>query len=129
MLALLLSAPLVLGCASSGRAPESDSGSNRNLITRDQLDALPSITARDVIDRLHREWLRGRGGTIQSATGRVYPKVFVDGRPYGEIDVLVVFGTEAIQEIRYISASDATTRFGTGYPGGIINLITRRLPT
>jgi len=51
----------------------------------------------------------------------------VDDRPYGELDVLYGFGTEDLEEIRYISASDATTRFGTGYPGGIINLITRRL--
>jgi hypothetical protein len=114
---------------SGGGSPQQDAGSNRNLITREQLEAMPSTTARDVIDRLHRDWLRGRGGTIQSATGRVYPKVFVDSRPYGEIDVLYGFGTETIEEIRYISASDATTRFGTGYPGGIINLIMRRVPT
>lgn len=127
--ALFISAPLALGCMSSGGGPQQEAGTNRNLITRDQLEALPSITARDAIERLHREWLRGRGGTIQSATGRVYPKVFVDDRPYGEIEVLYGFGTEAIEEIRYISASDATTRFGTGYPGGIINLIMRRVPT
>ena len=124
---LILFAPLAFGCASSGTAPQQSTGSNRNVITREQLEALPSISARDAIDRLHRQWLRGRGGTIQTATGRVYPKVFVDDRPYGELDVLYGFGTEDLEEIRYISASDATTRFGTGYPGGIINLITRRL--
>jgi hypothetical protein len=31
-----------------------------------------------------------------------------------------------IEEIRFISASDATTRYGTGYPGGIIEVFTRR---
>jgi hypothetical protein len=124
---LILFAPLALGCASSGTAPQQTTGSNRNVITREQLEALPSISARDAIDRLHRHWLRGRGGTIQTSTGRVYPKVFLNDRPHGEIEVLYRFGTEELEEIRYISASDATTRFGTGYPGGIINLITRRL--
>ena len=124
---LILFAPLALGCASSGTATQQSTGSNRNVITRDQLEALPSISARDAIDRLHRQWLRGRAGTIQTSTGRVYPRVFVDDRPYGGLDVLHGFGTEDLEEIRYISASDATTRFGTGYPGGIINLITRRL--
>ena len=126
---LILIAPLALGCASSGTSPQQGSGSSRNVITREQLEALPSISARDAIDRLHRQWLRGRGSTIQTSTGRVYPKVFLDNRPYGELDVLRGFGTEELEEIRYISASDATTRFGTGYPGGIINLITRRLNT
>ena len=53
--------------------------------------------------------------------------VFVDGRRFGELPVLRQFGVEEIEEIRFLSASDATTRFGTGYPGGIINLILRRL--
>jgi hypothetical protein len=128
MLVLFLSAPLVLGCMSSGSVPEQNTRSDRNLITRDQLESQPSITARQVIERLHREWLRGRAGTIRSPTGRVYPKIFVNDRPYGGLDALNAFGTEDIEEIRYISASDATTRFGTGYPGGIINLILRRPP-
>ena len=127
MLALILFAPLVLGCASTGGAPQQATGSNRNLINREQLDAMPSITARDAVERLHRDWLRGRGGSVQTATGRVYPVVFVDGRRFGELPVLRQFGVEELEEIRFLSASDATTRFGTGYPGGIINLILRRL--
>lgn len=127
MLALFLSAPLAVGCVSSGGASKPDAGTDRNLITREQLQSMPSTTARDAINRLHRDWLRGRGGTIQGQTGRVYPKVFVDSRPYGEINVLYGFGIETVEEIRFISASDATTRFGTGYPGGIINIIMMRL--
>ncbi len=127
MLALFLFAPLALGCASTGGAPQKATGSNRNLINREQLDAMPSITARDAVERLHRDWLRGRGGSVQTTSGRVYPVVFVDGRRFGELPVLRQFGVEEIEEIRFLSASDATTRFGTGYPGGIINLILRRL--
>lgn len=127
ILALFLSAPLAVGCVSSGGTPKPDTGTDRNLITREQLQSMPSTTARDAIDRLHRDWLRGRGGTIQGQTGRVYPKVFVDSRPYGEINALYGFGIETVEEIRFISASDATTRFGTGYPGGIINIILMRL--
>lgn len=127
-LALFLFAPLALGCAASGGAPHQATGSNRNLINREQLEALPSITARDAVERLHRDWLRGRAGSVQTVSGRVYPVVFVNSRPFGELPVLRQFGTEEIEEIRFLSASDATTRFGTGYPGGIINLILRRLP-
>lgn len=128
MLALLLIAPLAYGCASSVEAPQQASESTRNLITREQLEAMPSVTARDAVERLHRDWLRGRAGSLRTSTGRVSPKVFVDNRPFGELPALYQFGTEEIEEIRFLSASDATTRFGTGYPGGIINLIMRRPP-
>jgi len=35
---------------------------------------------------------------------------------------------ETITEIRYLSPSDATTRYGTGYPAGIIEIITKKPP-
>jgi hypothetical protein len=34
-------------------------------------------------------------------------------------------GTQDIEEIRFIPAADATIRYGTGYSGGIINVISR----
>jgi hypothetical protein len=45
------------------------------------------------------------------------------------LDSLLQFGTDTIEEIRYVSGSDATTRFGTGYPAGIIEIILRRSGT
>ena len=51
---------------------------------------------------------------------------FRDGRPFGALDSLHQIGAETIDVIRFHSASDATTRFGTGYPAGIIEVITRR---
>ena len=34
--------------------------------------------------------------------------------------------TENIETMRYLSASDATTKYGTGYAGGVIEVTTRR---
>ena len=83
-------------------------------------------TAREAVERFHPNWLRGRAGTVRTETGRSYPHVFVDGRPFGTAESLHQFGTESIEEIRFISPADATTRYGTGYTGGIIEVILKR---
>jgi hypothetical protein len=55
-----------------------------------------------------------------------YPQVMMDGMPFGDINTLKDLRMENIHEFRFISARDATTRFGTGYMAGIIDVITRR---
>lgn len=58
-------------------------------------------------------------------SGHQSPKVIVDGMPRGEIDQLHTISVFEIQEIRFLSSGDATTRFGTGYVAGAIEVITR----
>lgn len=113
------------GCVSGGAVPADRTPRDRDRINREQLDALPSLTALEAVERYHRDWLRGRAGTISSPTGRTYPHVFVDGRPFGTMDTLAQFSTVEVEEIRFFSAADATTRYGTGYPAGIIEIILR----
>ena len=125
-LALLLGGLSVSGCVSSSSSKPTGARSDRYRITREELQAMPPGTAMDVVERLHRDWLRGRSATVTTSTGRNYPHVFVDGRPFGPTDTLLSFETNSIEEIRFITPSDATTRYGTGYPGGIIEIILRR---
>lgn len=126
-LSLVLLSALVLttGCAVTSASPGTQSGTDRDRITREQLEAIPPTTVFEAVKRYHQEWLRGRSATVRSTTGRTYPQVFVDGRPYGPLDSLHGFVTESVESIRFISATDATTRYGTGYPAGIIEIITR----
>lgn len=100
--------------------------SDRYRISRAQIEALPPTTAFEAVRRYHRDWLTGRSATATTPTGRMNPEVFLDGRHYGPLDVLHQIGTEAIEEIRFIAPADATTRFGTGYPAGIIEIVSRR---
>ena len=123
---LLLS--LVLGACVSGSASRPGPGSDTNVITEEELAAFPGTSAYDAVSRLRAQWLRGRSGTFRSETGRNYPQVFVDGRPWGGIESLQQIDISQIGQIHFISAADATTRFGTGYPAGIIEVITKRTP-
>jgi len=50
----------------------------------------------------------------------------VDGRVRGELADLYGISIDDIETMRYLSASDATTRYGTGYIGGVIEVTTRR---
>ena len=126
ILAGALALGVIWGCAGAGSGGSGPGPSNRNLITREQLDAIPSNTAYEAVERLRRQWLLPRAGTMRNTTAQTLPAVFMDGRNYGALDALHQINIEIIHEIRFINAADATTRHGTGYPAGIIEVITRR---
>jgi hypothetical protein len=54
------------------------------------------------------------------------PVVFLDGVRAGDLQALERFRVEDVEELRYHSARDATTRWGTGYSGGVIEVIQKR---
>ena len=122
---MVLALPLLAGCV-SGSGTSGPSGAQRYLISLEEIQGQPTMSAFEIVSRFRPNWVRGHSVSFRSDTGRNYPAVFVDGRPFGDIESLNQFGTEVIQELRFISASDATTRFGTGYPAGIIEVVTRR---
>lgn len=115
---LFLTAVLA-ACASSGGGGGSGGG-DRNLISTEELSELAGFNAYDAVQRLRPQWLRSRGGEVMDL-----PATFVDGRHFGDISQLSAFSTADILAIRYLSASDATTLYGTGYPGGVIEIQTR----
>lgn len=125
-LAPMLTALLLWGCASGGTTPDSRASPERHRLSYEELQALPPTNAYEAVRQLRPAWLRSRAGTLRTATGRVPPQVFLDGRPFGALVALYDFGTKTIQEIQFISGTDATIRYGTGYPGGIINVVSRR---
>lgn len=117
---------ILSGCASGGSSAGDQSGYERNRITFEELQALAPGTAFDAVQQLRPAWLRGRAGTLRTRSGRAAAVVFLDGRPFGDLVALYDFGSHTIAELRFISPADATIRFGTGYTGGIINVISRR---
>jgi TonB-dependent Receptor Plug Domain len=109
---------LVAACAPSSAR----SGSSRDTITAEDIDQLNVSTAMDVIQRLHPEFLRGRGRNSISAGDAQYPVVYVDGVRAGELNVLRGIPAHDVRQIQFVSATDATTRYGTGHTGGVIEV-------
>lgn len=125
LLAVLVLGFLSGGCATSSES-EGDVTRNRNLISLEDLSSLPSLSAYEAVQRLRPAWLLARGPRSVGAATLSFPRVMVDGIPLGDINTLKDLRTENIQELRFISSRDATTRMGTGYMAGLIEIITRR---
>jgi hypothetical protein len=110
-----------LGCGASARS----AGGSGDRITREQLEALGVISTYDAIQRLRPSWLQTRGVfSVSGGTG--LPRVHVNDSRTGSLDDLRSLPSTSVEMIAYLSASDATTLFGTGYPGGLIEVRTRR---
>jgi hypothetical protein len=108
------------GCASSGTT--GSRGGDPDVLTAEDLQTVQDLSAYDAVRRLRPAWMRARG----AGTARATPIVYVDGMRRGSLDELSSVRASEIQEIRYLSASEATTRFGTNNTGGAIVVTTRR---
>lgn len=109
----------LIGCASGAASPDGAPRGNSRLIVESELVGLQSDDAYTAIQRLQPQWLRSRSGAA--------PVVIVDGtRQQVGLSILRSIRTSELQELRYLSASDATTRYGTGFDGGAILLTTKR---
>lgn len=117
-------------CAvTSGTGGPSDTRRPRrasNLITRaDILDrASTAQTAFEAVQRLRSTWLRPVG-TTSARDPTVRPQLYVNNvRSPGGLDFMNTISITLVEEIRYYSASEATTQWGTGHTGGAIEVIT-----
>lgn len=128
--ALLLA--VVTACASSGApgtarlAPRALS-SGSDPITEADIAATNAASAYDAIVRLRAQYLRMHGiNSVIHAARSIRPVVFVDGQEIGPIWELRSIPARDVHEIRYLSAADATIRYGEGYVAGIIHVLTKR---
>ena len=132
---LRLSLPLVLlaaavsgGCASSS-ASSSPSGAatttrmRADVITAEELAKVDAPNAYLAVQRLRPQYLQTRGQTTIMGTSVI--SVYVDGTRMGGTEALQQIPTSDIKEIRWLSSSEATQRFGTGNAQGAI-VITRK---
>ena len=135
--ALLLAA--LVGCASSPKvAPTSDEATaapaptpharrNANVITRDELAdvSLSGASGLEAVRRLRPTFLSSRGAISLRDPNAGGVKVSIDGGTIGPLDDLDHVRTNEIRSIRYLSASDATQRFGVAAGGSPVILVER----
>jgi hypothetical protein len=113
------------GCASTGDG-ERASRQHRNILTEDEIQAGQHLTAFDVVRTLRPAWLRERPMSVTNPEGAEVV-VYVDGmRMSGGAETLRQVRAETVVRMEFMTASDATTRFGTGHMGGAILVTTRR---
>jgi hypothetical protein len=108
---LFLSAIILIACASATgtKSPRRST----NVITAEEIASSTARDALEVVDLLRPQWLRTRGGPY-------LPIVYLNNAKYGEIDALREIPAANVAEVRYLSANEATTLYGTGHIGGAI---------
>jgi hypothetical protein len=122
---------LAVACASSpsgGAASQRSTRASRDVIGREELSQSTASNALDAIRQLRPQFLQGRGAVtlgMGSATSNE-PTVYLDEQRLGGLRELSAITISDVDEIRYLSASDATQRFGTGNASGAIVIKRRR---
>jgi hypothetical protein len=122
---LLLTALLAAALTACGSSPRQGGRTDRSIITAQEIAATRVSTAYEAVERLRPEFLRGRGPFSVSDPNAGLPVVYLDGVRYGEINLLRNISAMNVQTIEFISASDASTRWGTGHAGGVLAVRTK----
>jgi hypothetical protein len=100
------------------------------VITESEIVARASeaSNALQIVQKLRPQMLRSRGRVSPNDTSgeASLPKVIVDDVAYGTIESLANLNASQVREIKYMNAADATTKWGTGYMGGVIIVVTKK---
>ncbi len=113
-----------IACTAGGRDPSPSR--LPDVIDLEEIHASSASNVWDLIHQVRPNWLRSRGPSSLRDPAPVYPVVYLGDMSYGPLETLRGFSIIGVQEIRFIGATTATTRFGSGHAGGIIQLLVRR---
>jgi hypothetical protein len=123
--ALVLFAVAVPGCASSGTARAGGPRHSAYVISGDEIaDAQGVVTVYDAIQRLRPQWLtNSRARNIGTQDQLI---VYLDTNRYGTLESLRQMPIGGVTDIKYLNATEATNRYGTGHSGGAIVIMMSR---
>src|SRR5688500_6350323 len=91
-----------------------------DVISEAEIKASGFQTALEVVQNLRPAMTRPRGTSPQ--TGTVPIALFVDDTRMGDVSAMANIPADRVKEIRYINSRDATTRWGTGFGSGVIQV-------
>lgn len=107
-----------------------------DLITQAEITQHSYSNALEIVQGLRPQMLRIRTSTITQSSGTpgmasngavsLSAVVRLDDVLLGEQNSLASIPANTVREIRYVNARDATTLWGTGYPAGVIHVITKK---
>jgi hypothetical protein len=93
-----------------------------NLLLEDEFEGAGMTDAFALVQHYRPQWLRSRGPAsfLDPSAGTV--QVYVDNFRMGDVNRLHDIPAEEVIEMRYLSGPEATTRYGTGHAGGVIEV-------
>ena len=100
-------------------------GGSRNVLTAEEISRITVGNVYEAIEQLRPEYLRSRGAISFRSASAPRAAVYLDAVYFGTLASLRNIRATQVMLIEYLSASEATTRFGTNHAGGAI-LVTSR---
>ncbi len=139
-IAVILMAITLAACAGSGAPAAGAAGTGAaaprpvrgglNLITNAEIETAGNdvLSAFELVLRLRPGMMRARNQTAGNVgEGNVFGVIaYADEVRLGDVEQLRTVMRGTVREIRFISATDATTRWGTGHSNGVIQVILKR---
>jgi len=132
--ALVLSI-VIAGCSSGSSTPQTGATPaptgtrparrQANLITEEELAQSSARNGLQAVQMLRPDWLRGRGSASIRDVSPAAVIVYVNDQRLGGVNELEQLNVTAIKSLRFMSASEATNRYGTGHTGGVITVVAR----
>lgn len=120
----LVCVALTAACAVSTRRAVAPPDQGDDPITAEELSQASGDDLYEIVERLRPRWVRAR--QERTFIGATQVSLIVDGIPRGYIVRLSEYRPIDVAEIRFLSARDATTRYGVDMSGGAIVLSLRR---
>lgn len=119
----LVSLTMALGaCASSGTS--SSPSRSATVITAAELETVEELNAYEAVQRLRSNWLRTRGRVSMASQQGI--QLYIDGIHRGYVSELVSIRANAVGQMRFLSAREATARFGTDHVDGAVLVTMKR---
>jgi outer membrane cobalamin receptor len=125
----LVACTVLAACATTSQ--RAGARANSNLITEEEIAQSSAPSAYELIQRLRPNFLQTRGtvhGVPSNGTNDLEPVdlvVYLNETRLGGSDQLRQIAPTDIREIRYYTASEATTKWGSGNSAGAIQIIMR----
>lgn len=106
--ALALLTLTLASCATGGTGSSRGAG---NVVTGEQLLEMRQSDLYTALQNLRPAWIRGRGSNSITNSSEVV--VFLNGAPFGTASDLRTIAVDTVEDVQFMSASEAGARYGT----------------
>lgn len=124
-LALAVVWGIALAACHPQTAAPGEKRAQRNVITQEEIEAADASNVYDLIAHLRSEYLRDRGVISIKKNTHSRAVVFLNDQEYGILETLRNMPPNRIAEIRYFTGTEAASKYGSQYGGGVVLLISR----
>jgi hypothetical protein len=113
-------------CSSSSSGTTGGPKPGPNLITADEIARVNVQNVYEVVQKLRPSMLRPRQAATANAQAKGELIVYMDNHRLGNVEQLRQISSSSVAALRYYSAAEAQTKWGSGHPGGVIEILTKR---